>query len=354
MEENNWVLNFGPDRINYDRSDTWMPDIEAFLGPLATALWGRPLIIALLGTHVFLTIRLRGIQRYIKKAIKLSVTKEKGATGDVSPFAALMTALAATIGTGNIVGVATAVVSGGPGAVLWMWLSGIFGMATKYTEALLSVKYRIRMPDGTMAGGPMYVMERGLHSKWLGIIFAFFTAVAALGIGGMVQSNSVAVMFYKTFSIPPFICGAVAAVLTGCVIIGGIKSIAKVCNMIIPAAGFIFILSNIIILMIEWRSVPHSIALIISSAFTGQAALGGFAGAAVKDAVRFGVSRGLFSNESGLGSSPYCRRGRSVQKPGKAGSCLIYEHFLGYSCTGSSDRHYDRQFRSLGRREGRR
>jgi AGCS family alanine or glycine:cation symporter len=277
--------------------------VEGFLGVLAAALWGRPLIIALLGTHVFLTFRLHGIQRYIPRALKLSVTKEKGAAGDVSPFAALMTALAATIGTGNIVGVATAVVAGGPGAVFWMWLSGIFGMSTKYTEALLSVKYRVKMPDGSMAGGPMYVMERGLHSRWLGLVFAFFTALAALGIGGMVQSNSIAVMFHKTFSIPPVICGAVVALLTGCVILGGIKSIARVCNTIIPIAGILFILSNVVILLLGWRSIPHTIVLIFTSAFTGSAAVGGFAGAAAKDAIRFGVARGLFSNESGLGSS---------------------------------------------------
>jgi len=215
-----------------------------------------------------------------------------------------MTALAATIGTGNVVGVATAVAAGGPGAVLWMWLSGIFGMATKYTEALLSVKYRVKMPDGTMAGGPMYVMERGLHSRWLGLVFAFFTAVAAIGIGGMVQSNSVAVMFYNTFRIPPVLSGAAAAILTGCVIIGGIKNIAKVCNLVIPVAGILFILSNIVILCMNWSNIPHTLVLILTSAFTGQAAVGGFAGAAAKEAVRFGVARGLFSNESGLGSSP--------------------------------------------------
>jgi AGCS family alanine or glycine:cation symporter len=277
--------------------------VEGFLSALSAALWGRPLIIALLGTHIFLTLRLRGIQRYIGRALKLSVTKERGAKGDISPFAALMTALAATIGTGNIVGVATAVVAGGPGAVLWMWLSGVFGMATKYTEALLSVKYRVKMPDGTMAGGPMYVMERGLHSKWLGVVFAFFTALAALGIGCMVQSNSIAVMFYRAFNIPPVLCGAAAAILTGCVIIGGIKSIARVCNIIIPVAGVLFIVSNIAILIIGWQTIPHTLALIFTSAFTGRAAAGGFAGATAKDAIRFGVARGLFSNESGLGSS---------------------------------------------------
>ena len=281
-----------------------MSMLEQLIGTLAAALWGRPLIVALLGTHVFLTLRLRGVQRYIGKAIRLSVTKEKGVPGDVSPFSALMTSLAATIGTGNVIGVATAVAAGGPGAVFWMWLSGIFGMATKYTEALLSVKYRVRQPDGRMAGGPMVVMERGLHARPLGRIFAFFTAVAAFGVGGMVQSHSAADLLARTFRVPPLRCGGTLALLAAFVILGGIGSIARVCNLLIPAAGTLFILSNLILLFLDWRSLPHTLALIFTSAFTGQAAAGGFAGAAAKDALRFGISRGLFSNESGLGSSP--------------------------------------------------
>ena len=292
-----------------------MPAVENFINTLAAALWGRPLILLLLGTHVFLTFRLKWIQRYVFRAVKLSVTREDGAAGDVSPFAALMTALAATIGTGNIVGVATAVAAGGPGAVFWMWLSGIFGMSTKYAEALLSVKYRVKLPDGSMAGGPMYVMERGLHARWMGLIFAFFTAMAALGVGGMVQSNSIAVMFHKTFGTPPLLIGGIVALLTGCVIIGGIKSIARVCNLIIPAAGILFIFNNVIILAIGWRTVPSSIALIFTTAFTGQAAAGGFAGAAAKEAIRFGVSRGLFSNEAGLGSSPIVDAAAQCKSP---------------------------------------
>ena len=281
-----------------------MPVLEQVLGTLAAALWGRPLIAALLGTHVFLTLRLHGVQRYIGKAVRLSVTKEKGMPGDVSPFSALMTALAATIGTGNVIGVATAVAAGGPGAVFWMWLSGIFGMATKYTEALLSVKYRVRQPDGSMAGGPMVVMERGLHARPLGLVFAFFTAIAAFGVGGMVQSHSAAGLLADTFRVPPLVCGGTLALLAAFVILGGIGSIARVCNLIIPAAGTLFILSNLVILLMDWRNLPHTLALIFTSAFTGQAAAGGFAGAAAKDALRFGIARGLFSNESGLGSSP--------------------------------------------------
>ena len=294
-----------------------MLTVENFVTVLASALWGWPLIFALLSTHLFLTIRLGGIQKHIFRAIHLSVTKEKGATGDVSPFSALMTALAATIGTGNIVGVATAIAAGGPGAVFWMWISGIFGMATKYTEGLLAVKYRVKMPDGTMAGGPMYVMERGLNAKWLGKIFAFFTAIAAFGVGAMVQSNSMAGMFYKTFNLPPALCGITAAVLVGFVIIGGIKSISKVCNLLIPIAGTVYVLGNVIILLLGWFSIPHTLWLILSSAFTGQAAVGGFIGAAAKDAMRYGIARGLFSNEAGLGSSAIIDAAAQTKSPAR-------------------------------------
>ena len=294
-----------------------MLTVENFVTVLASALWGWPLIFALLSTHLFLTIRLGGIQKHIFRAIRLSVTKEKGATGDVSPFSALMTALAATIGTGNIVGVATAIAAGGPGAVFWMWISGIFGMATKYTEGLLAVKYRVKMPDGTMAGGPMYVMERGLNAKWLGKIFAFFTAIAAFGVGAMVQSNSMAGMFYKTFNLPPALCGITAAVLVGFVIIGGIKSISKVCNLLIPIAGTVYVLGNVIILLLGWFSIPHTLWLILSSAFTGQAAVGGFIGAATKDAMRYGIARGLFSNEAGLGSSAIIDAAAQTKSPAR-------------------------------------
>lgn len=291
-----------------------MPVLENILGLLASALWGQPLLFALFGTHVFLTVRLRGIQRFIGKAIHFSVTKEKGANGDVSPFAALTTSLAATLGTGNIIGVATAVAAGGPGAVFWMWISGIFGMATKYTEALLSVKYRMRRGNA-MAGGPMYVMQNGLRCKPLGCVFAFFTAVAALGVGASVQSNSIAALFQQTFRVPPVVSGLVTALLAGCILLGGIRSISKVCNLLIPAAGALYIFSNLIILWMGWHSIPQSLALILQSAFCGQAAVGGFAGAAAKDAIRFGISRGLFSNEAGLGSSPIVDAAAQCKNP---------------------------------------
>src|SRR5512147_133522 len=202
---------------------------EQLLSDISNIVWGYPLLILLFGTHIYLTIRLRFVQRFIGKAIKISFKRDKEGEGDVSQFGALTTALAATIGTGNIVGVATAVAAGGPGAVLWMWLTGVFGIATKYAEALLSVKYRIKTPGGLMAGGPMYVLERGMNQKWLAVIFAALTAISAFGIGNMVQANSISSMVQETFNIDPWITGIVMTVLTAIVILGGIKSIATVC-----------------------------------------------------------------------------------------------------------------------------
>lgn len=291
-----------------------MDGFEKFTGTLSSALWGAPLMALLLFTHLFLTVRLKGIQRHVFYAVKLSVTREKGASGDVRPFSALMTALASTIGTGNIVGVASAVACGGPGAVFWMWLSGILGMSTKYAESLLGVRYRIKKAAG-MSGGPMYVLERALKMKWLACIFAFATMLAALGIGAMVQSNSAAGMFKTSFGIPPAATGLVAAVLCACVILGGIKSISKVCTVIIPAAGLLFIAGNLAVLATGAGEIPATLAVILKSAFTGQAAAGGFCGAAAREAARFGVSRGLFSNEAGLGSEPIVAASAQTANP---------------------------------------
>jgi len=267
-------------------------------------LWGPPMLILLLGTHIFLTIRLKFIQRYIGFAVKLSITKEKGAAGDVSPFGALATALAATIGTGNIVGVATAVALGGPGAVLWVWLTGVFGIATKYAEALLAVKYRQITSDGTMLGGPMYALEKGLGQKWLGVLFCIFTAFAAFGIGNMVQANSISGMMQGTFHIPTYATGIILALLTAVVILGGVRWIAGVCETLVPFMAIFYVLGCIIILAINAQYVIPAIALIFKSAFTARAAGGGFAGSTLMIAARYGIARGLFSNESGLGSAP--------------------------------------------------
>ncbi|WP_293394415.1 alanine/glycine:cation symporter family protein [Peptoclostridium sp.] len=267
-------------------------------------MWGWPLLIMLLGTHLWMTIVLRFPQRHILKAIKLSVTKDEYSTGDVSQFSALATALAATIGTGNIVGVATAVSLGGPGAVLWTWLTGVFGISTKYAEGLLAVKYRVRTKDGTMAGGPMYALEYGMKAKWLGILFAIFTSIAAFGIGCMVQANSISTLVQSSFNVSVHITGLIIAALTAVVIIGGIKSIASVCDKLVPFMAGFYILGCIIILTMTASTLPATVALIFKSAFTGHAAVGGFAGSTIMMAMRYGVARGLFSNESGLGSAP--------------------------------------------------
>lgn len=279
-------------------------------------LWGPPMLILLFGTHLYLTFRLRFIQRHVWQAIKLSVTKDKDAgEGDVSQFGALTTALAATIGTGNIVGVATAVGLGGPGAVLWCWLTGVFGMATKYSEALLSVKYRVKTSDGTMLGGPMYALENGLNAKWLAVLFCIFTSIAAFGIGNMVQANSIAVMLQETGDISPQISGIIMAVLTGVVIIGGVQSISRVCEKLVPFMAFFYVIGCAIILMINSEHLLEAISLIVSSAFTPQAAGGGFVGASVIMAMRYGVARGLFSNESGLGSAPIVAAAAQTKNP---------------------------------------
>ena len=270
-----------------------METINAFFSLVSGFLWGWPMIILLLGTHVFLTIRLRFPQRKLLTGIRLSVKKDPGAEGDVSQFGALATALAATIGTGNIVGVATAVALGGPGAVLWCWLTGIFGMSTKYAEGLLAVKYRVKADNGQMYGGPMYALERGLNMKWLAILFAVFTALASFGIGCTVQANSIALLAHETFGIETWIIGVVVCLLTAAVILGGVKSIARVCTVL----------------------VPFMVQLIINAAFNPSAAGGGFVGATVMMAARYGIARGLFSNESGMGSAPIVAAAAQTRNP---------------------------------------
>lgn len=292
-----------------------MQSLENLLGQISDFIWGYPLIILLFGTHIFLTIRLKFIQRFIGKAIKISFGRKKEGQGDISQFGAMTTALAATIGTGNIVGVATAVASGGPGAVLWMWLTGVFGIATKYSEALLSVKYRITTKDGLMAGGPMYVLEKGMNNKFLAVAFAALTAVTAFGIGNMVQANSISHLVDETFQISPWITGIILTALTAIVIIGGIKSISKVCEALVPFMAVFYVLGCSIILIMNFQTIPDTIKLIFESAFTGQAAIGGFLGAGMKEAIRFGIARGLFSNESGLGSAPIVAAAAQTKNP---------------------------------------
>ena len=298
--------------------------IDSILAQAASWIWGPWLIALLFGTHLFLTWKTGFVQRHLGHALRLSVTKEPGAPGDVSQFGALMTALAATIGTGNIYGVAGAVLLGGPGAVLWMWLTGVFGIATKYSEALLAVKYRTINSRGEMSGGPMIVLERALNARWAGILFAIFTAVAAFGIGNMAQSNAIVEMVVVKKSILGLAqpdasirigLGLLMALLTGAVILGGIRSIARFCGFIVPFMAFFYVGGCIVILLHSWDKIPGTISLIVSSAFTGQAALGGFVGAGIAEAVRYGIARGLFSNESGLGSAPIAAAAARTSDP---------------------------------------
>ena len=282
---------------------------------ISNFLWGWPMIILLLGTHLFLTVRLRFPQRKILTAIKLSVKHDEGAKGDVSQFGALATALAATIGTGNIIGVATAVALGGPGAVLWCWLTGVFGISTKYAEGLLAIKYRVKREDGSMLGGPMYALERGLGWKWMAILFALFTAIAAFGIGNTVQANAIATLTNETYGISPYITGAILCLLAGAVIIGGVKSIARVCTMLVPFMAIFYVVGCIVILFMNSQYVWPAICLICEAAFTPEAAGGGFIGTTVMMAARFGIARGLFSNESGMGSAPIVAAAAQTRNP---------------------------------------
>ena len=298
--------------------------IDSILAQAASWIWGPWLIALLFGTHLFLTWKTGFVQRHLGQALRLSVTKEPGAPGDVSQFGALMTALAATIGTGNIYGVAGAVLLGGPGAVLWMWLTGVFGIATKYSEALLAVKYRFINSRGEMSGGPMIVLERALNARWAGILFAIFTSVAAFGIGNMAQSNAIVEMVVVKKAILGLSqpdtsirvgLGLLLTLATGAVILGGIRSIARFCGFIVPFMAFFYIAGCIIILLSVWDRIPATISLIFTSAFAGQAAFGGFVGAGIAEAVRYGIARGLFSNESGLGSAPIAAAAARTSDP---------------------------------------
>ena len=292
-----------------------MQDIQVFFSKLSGLLWGWPMIILLLGTHVFLTIRLKFPQRKIFKGIALSVKSDGDSEGDVSQFGALATALAATIGTGNIIGVATAVSLGGPGAVLWCWLSGVFGIATKYAEGLLAVKYRVTTSDGTMMGGPMYALERGLGAKWLAVLFCIFTVLAALGIGCSVQSNSISTMLYESFNVPIYVSGAITALLVALVIFFGIKGIANVCGFLVPFMAFFYVAGCIVILAMNASFLGSALSLIFKSAFTPQAIGGGFVGGGLMVAMRYGIARGLFSNESGMGSAPIVAAAARTKNP---------------------------------------
>ena len=292
-----------------------MDTINEFFTQVSSLLWGWPMIVLLLGTHLYLTVRLGIPQRKLLTGIRLSVSRDQDGEGEVSQFGALATALAATIGTGNIVGVATAVALGGPGAVLWCWLTGIFGIATKYAEGLLAVKYRIKTDDGRYYGGPMYALERGLGMKRLALFFAVSTALASFGIGCTVQANSIALLSNETFGIPQWIVGLVVSLLAAVVILGGVRIIARVCTILVPFMAAIYVIGCIIILCMNSEFVMPAVRLIIKSAFNPSAAGGGFVGSSVMMAARYGIARGLFSNESGMGSAPIVAATAQTRNP---------------------------------------
>lgn len=285
-----------------------------FLTLANSYLWGWPMIILLVGTHLYLTLRLKFPQRYIGKAIKLSIAKDPGSDGDVSQFSALATSLAATIGTGNIIGVATAITMGGPGAIFWCWITGVLGISTKYAEGLLSIKYRVRQ-HGKMLGGPMYAIERGMNCRWLAILFALFAFLASFGIGCTIQSNAIASMADESFGWDAHWVGLILATLVGCVIIFGVKGISKVCELLVPFMAAFYLIGCLVLLVINVDLLPEAFMTITRSAFSEQAATGGFVGSTIMISMRFGIARGLFSNEAGLGSAPIVAAAAKTKNP---------------------------------------
>lgn len=305
-----------------------MHSIELLISTLSGWVWGPPMLILLVGTGLYLTILLRGMQFWaLPRALRLIWKKEIGTEGDISHFAALMTALAATVGIGNIVGVATAITMGGPGAVFWMWMTGLVGMATKYSEAVLAVKYREKGPYG-MRGGPMYYLAKGAGLPKLGWLFALFTTLATFGIGNMAQANSVASILKATFQIEPWITGTVLMIMTGLVILGGIRSIGRVTSLLVPFMIIGYVSAALLVLVLNVREIPHAFYLIFSHAFTSSAAMGGFAGAGVATAMRFGIARGVFSNESGMGSAPIAAAAAMTSDPVRQALVSMTQTFI--------------------------
>jgi AGCS family alanine or glycine:cation symporter len=278
-------------------------------------VWGWWMIFLLLGTHIFMTIRTGVIQRRIGTGIRLSLSRDAEAEGEISQFGALTTSLASTIGTGNIIGVGTAIALGGPGAVFWCWLTGVFGIATKYSEALLAVKYRVKTKDGRMQGGAMYVLERGLRMKWLAVLFALFGSIASFGIGCAVQVNAIADVCRENLGIAPALIGILAAALTALVIFGGIRSIAGVCECLVPFMAVFYVFGCIVILGMNYNYILPALKTIGKLAFEPGAAAGGLVGRGMITAMQYGIARGLFSNESGMGSAPIAAAAAQTRNP---------------------------------------
>lgn len=304
-----------------------MQAFEKVLGAIGDIVWGPPLLILIVGTGIYLTFRLGFLQiRLLPYSLKLAFSKnqDKNSEGDISHFKALMTAMAATVGVGNIVGVATAVVIGGPGALFWMWMSAFFGMATKYGEAILAVKYRVKDANGQMAGGPMYYIEQGLKMKWLAVLFAIFGSIAAFGIGNGTQSQAVAGVVLQTWNIPTWITGVILMIVAALVILGGIKSIGNVTAFFVPIMAAFYLIAGLIIILTNLPAIPAALGLIFSDAFTGSAVAGG----AIGTVIRYGVARGVFSNEAGLGSAPIAAAAAKTDMPGRQALVSMTQVFI--------------------------
>lgn len=292
-----------------------------YLKNINNFLWGIPMPVLLFGTHIYFTLHLKGVQKHIGKAVKLSVTPDHSAEGDLSGFASLTATLAATIGTGNIVGISTAVYLGGPGAIFWCWLTGVLGMATAYAECFLGVLYRRKTSDGSYLGGPMYALEYGLNKKWLAVLFCIFTLMASYGVGCSTQARAVTETARTLWNLPEYIVGMIVAIMVGLVIVGGVKSIGKICSKLVPAMGAFYIFGCIILLILCYQYILPALRLIVVSAFVPSrlpaAVAGGFIGSTLKSAARYGIARGLFTNEAGLGSAAIAAAGAKTSHPSK-------------------------------------
>ena len=298
-------------------------------------VWGPPILVLIVGTGLYLSVKtgffsITKLGYILKNTLLKMFSKEQKGEGEVTAFQAVATALAATVGTGNIAGVATAIALGGPGAIFWMWLAAIVGMTTKFAEVVLAVNFREKTEDGRFVGGPMYYIENGLGKswKWLAVLFAFFGALASFGIGNMTQANSVAMAVQESFNIPPLATGIALAVLTFLVIVGGIKRIGKITEKLVPFMSAIYILGGLFILFSNVGAIPGAFALIFSRAFTGTAAIGGFAGSTMAMAIRFGIARGVFTNEAGLGSAPIAHAAATTDHPVRQGLWGVFEVFM--------------------------
>ena len=284
-------------------------------------LWGVPLPVLLFGAHIYFTIHLKGVQKHIGRAIHLSFIPDRNAEGDLSGFAALTATLAATIGTGNIIGISTAIALGGPGAIFWCWLTGVLGMATTYAECFLGVLYRRRTSDGTFLGGPMYALEHGVGQKWLAVLFSFFTLIASYGVGCSTQARAITQTLHTLWGLPEYLVGIGVALIVGLVIVGGIKSIGNICSMLVPAMGIFYLLGCAVILALNFPYLPSAITMILKSAFLPSklpaAVAGGFIGSTLRSAARYGIARGLFTNEAGLGSAAIAAAGAKTSGPGR-------------------------------------